>query len=197
MKLAPALTNPIPECPHRSCILKLKTCINYSTSLCSTPATMPTAASTMPPLPSPSTNGCISLFPPPRERSNGPMHEHAVEAIRLKASPPRLTEGSLSTHGSCFVPFAISILLRPVGQRNLFPRLLITRHRVHDSMNLSFLGASHVSSFKRQHLFRLPSVSSPNVLIGQMPDIQSPQLPSTILSIVLQKPETFINSPIP
>lgn len=120
MKLAPALTNPIPECPHRSCILKTKTCIDYSTGLCSTPAKCPLLLRLCPHYPPlPQTAASLS-FPPPRERSNGPMHEHAVEAIRLKASP-RLTEGSLSTHGSCFIPFAISFLLRPVGQRNLLP----------------------------------------------------------------------------
>ena len=42
-------------------------------------------------------------------------------------------------------------------QRNLFPRLLITRHRVHEAR--PYLGASHIDSFKRQHLFRLPLVS--------------------------------------
>lgn len=57
-----------------------------------------TAASTMPPpFCSPSTNGCISLPPPPRERSNGPMHEHASRSYSPKSfpPPPSLIEGPL------------------------------------------------------------------------------------------------------
>lgn len=105
MKLAPALTNPIPECPHRSCILlKTKTCINYLTQQAYAVPQHPPAKNVhccfnyAPPILLPFHKRLHISFPPPRERSNGPMHEHASRSYSPKSltpPPPSLIEGPL------------------------------------------------------------------------------------------------------
>lgn len=144
----------------------------------------------------PSTNGCISSSS--RARSDGLTHEHAVEAIRPRVLVV-LRGRVLSTYSSCFVPFATS------------PRLFYgtrqssrTAHSPTLSINCSSQGprtAPYPEPLASPHSSASTSLvhrwaSSP-ALIGHMLDIQFRIALHVTYFQLLQKPETFINSPIP
>ncbi len=169
---------------------------------------MPIALATLPQAKPNNAHSCpfhirVHGFFPRQDQTGLCMHEPCFTTAR-SYSPKTLPSQTCAREGgrkslvpmvpASFLPLFLLDSFHSVRQRNLLRCLLIAHHRVHELVPGPEPLTSHHSSARTSLAYRW---ASPSTVIGRCSTVQSPIALNVTDCGLLQKSETFINSPIP